>query len=451
MTHEALRNEITDGNLLRGLLSVSLPILVSNLLQGVVEIVDLFFVGRLGSDAIAGVALATSLIFFLVTVLIGIATATAAFISRAYGARDFSEIGRLLFHALVLGAGFSLVLMTIGAFFSRDVLFLLGARGAVADAGAAFLSTFLLGIGSLVILWLLIVSFQSTGDTRTPMFVMGAVILANIVANPVLIFGLYGTPAFGVAGSALATVLARTMGLAILAGIVLRRKGIMVLPEHLAFDLPLVRRLFGVAVPSALQNGMRSFSSLALMAIVTAYGAAAVSAFGIAYRVEYILLMPGFAFATGTAVIVGQNLGARKPERAEQGVRYSLLLYGGIMAASSVACLLFAPAILGFFDPSGASIPAGSSYFSTVAPFYVLMAASLILAFAMNGAGATRIPMLAAFLAMVLVQLPLALWLPGWTRAGLSGVWYAIAIAIVVQCGALLILYRQGHWKSVLL
>ncbi len=449
VTHEALRNEITEGNLLRGLLSVSLPILVSNLLQGVVEIVDLYFVGRLGSDAIAGVALATSLIFFLVTVLIGIATATAAFISRAYGARDFSEIGRLLFHALVLGAGFSLVLMTIGAFFSRDVLFLLGARGAVADAGAAFLSTFLLGIGSLVILWLLIVSFQSTGDARTPMFVMGAVILGNIVANPVLIFGLYGFPAFGVAGSALATVLARTGGLAILAGIVLRRKGIMSLPKHLTFDLSLVRRLFGVAVPSALQNGMRSFSSLALMAIVTAYGAAAVSAFGIAYRVEYILLMPGFAFATGTAVIVGQNLGARKPDRAEQGVRYSLLVYGGIMAASSVACLLFAPAILGFFDPSGASIPVGSRYFATVAPFYVLMAVSLILAFAMNGAGATRIPMLAAFLSLVVVQLPLALWLPAWTATGLFGVWYAIAIAIVVQLVALIILYRQGHWKDV--
>ena len=449
MSHEALRNEITEGNLFRALLSVSLPILVSNLLQGVVEIVDLYFVGRLGPDAIAGVALATSLIFFLVTVLIGIATATAAFMSRAYGAKEYGEIGRVMFHALALGGGFSLVLMVLGAFASRPVLFLLGARGAVADAGAAFLSTFLLGIGSLVILWLLIVSFQSTGDTRTPMYVMVAVIFGNILANPVLIFGLYGVPAFGVAGSALATVLARTGGLVILVGIIFRRRGILALPEHPTFDLSLVRRLSGVAIPSALQNGMRSFSSLFLMAIVTAYGAAAVSALGIAYRVEYILVMPGYAFATGTAVLVGQNLGARHPERAEQGVRISLLLYGGIMAACSMACLLFAPAILGFFDPSGASIPAGSSYFATVAPFYVLMAASVILAFAMNGAGATRIPMVAAFLALVLVQLPLAVWLPGWTGTGVSGVWYAIAIAIAVQFLALLFLYRRGHWKEV--
>jgi len=204
-----------------------------------------------------------------------------------------------------------------------------------------------------------------------------------------------------------------------------------------------------VAIPSALQNGMRSFSSLFLMAIVTAYGAAAVSAFGIAYRVEYILLMPGYAFATGTAVLVGQNLGARHPERAEEGVRYSLLIYGGIMAVCSVACILAAPAILGFFDPSGTSTPAGSSYFATVAPFYVLMAASLILAFAMNGAGATRIPMLAAFLSLVLVQLPLAVWLPAWTGTGVSGVWYAIAIAIAVQLLALLFLYHRGHWKEV--
>jgi len=449
VTHEALRNEITEGNLLRGLLAVSLPILVSNLLQAVVEIVDLYFVGRLGPDAIAGVALATSLIFFLVTVLIGIATATAAFISRAYGAREYPEIRTVLFHALVLGAGFSLILMAIGAFFSTPILLLMGAEGAVADAGAAFLSTFLLGIGSLVLLWLLIVSFQSTGDARTPMYVMVGVILVNIVLNPVLIFGLGAAPALGVAGSALATVLARTMGLVILAGIMFRRKGILSLPENLSFDLSLVRRLFGVAVPSALQNGMRAFASLALMAIVTAYGAAAVSAFGIAYRVEYIMLMPGFAFATGTAVLVGQNLGARHPERAEQGVRISLLIYGSLMAACSVACILFAPAILGFFDPSGASTPAGVSYFATVAPFYVLMAASVILAFAMNGAGATRIPMLATFLALVLVQIPLAVWLPRWTGAGLSGVWYAIAIAILVQCAALTVFYRRGGWKAV--
>jgi MATE family, multidrug efflux pump len=449
VTHEALRNEITEGNLVRGLLSLSLPILVSNLFQGVLEIVDLYFVGRLGTDAIAGVALATSIIAFLVTVLIGIATATAAFISRAYGAGEYPEIGRLLFHALVLGAGFSLVLMAIGVFFSQQVMFLLGAEGAVADAGAAFLSTFLLGIGSLVLLWLLNVSFQSTGDARTPMYVLVIVILVNIVLNPVLIFGLFGAPALGVAGSALATVLARTMGLVILAGIMFRRKGVLSLPDHPAVDLSLFRRLSGVAIPSALQSGMRAFASLALMAIVTAYGAAAVSAFGIAYRVEFILMMPGFAFATGTAVLVGQNLGARHPERAEQGVRISLLIYGGLMAISSVVCILGAPAILGFFDPSGASIPVGSTYFATVAPFYVLMAASLILAFAMNGAGATRIPMLATFLSLVLVQIPLAFWLPGRTGAGLSGVWYAIAIAIVVQCVALSVFYRRGQWKSV--
>ena len=223
----------------------------------------------------------------------------------------------------------------------------------------------------------------------------------------------------------------------------------MSLPGHPAFDLSLVRRLSGVALPSALQNGMRSFSSLVRMAIVTAYGAAAVSALGIVFRVEYILLMPGYAFATGTAVLVGQNLGARHPERAEEGVRYSLLIYGGIMAACSVVCILSAPAILGFFDPSGTSTPAGSSYFGTVAPLYVLMAASLILAFAMNGAGATRIPMLAAFLSLVLVQLPLAVWLPAWTGTGVSGVWYAIAIAIVVQLLALLVLYRRCRWKEV--
>jgi len=442
-------NEITEGNLWKALLSIALPVMVANLLQAVVEVVDLYFVGRLGPEAIAGVALSTTIIFFLVTVLIGIATATAAFISRAYGAGDHREIGTLLLHALLLGLAFSLFLMVIGAFFAPAILGLMGATGAVAEAGAAFLSTFLMGIGSLVMLWLLIVAFQSTGDARTPMYVMVVVILVNILANPVLIFGLFGAPAFGVAGSALATVLARTLGLGILAAIVLRRKSVITLPESLRPDFALFTRIVTVAVPSALQNGMRSFSYLAIMAIITGFGAAPISAYGIIYRVEYIALMPGFAFATATAVLVGQNLGARRPERAEQAVRYSLLGYGGVMVAVSAACILAAPAILGFFDPSGTSTPVGQAYFAIVAPLYVLNAVALILSFAMNGAGATRIPMLATFLALIVTQLPLAIILSSWAGLGLAGVFYAVDIAIIAQVAILAILYRRGTWKAV--
>jgi putative MATE family efflux protein len=445
----ALRNEITEGNLWKALLSIALPVMVANLLQAVVEVVDLYFVGRLGPDAIAGVALATTLIFFLVTVLIGIATATAAFISRAYGAGDRRQVGSLLYHALLLGLAFSLVLMVIGAFFAPAVLALMGATGAVAADGAAFLSTFLLGIGSLVMLWLLIVAFQSTGDARTPMYVMVVVILVNILANPVLIFGLGAVPAFGVAGSALATVLARTVGLAILGGIVLLGKSVITLPENFRPDPALFARIVTVAIPSALQNGMRSFSYLAIMAIVTGFGAAVISAYGIIYRVEYIALMPGFAFATATAVMVGQNLGARQPGRAEQAVRYSLVCYGAVMAGVSAACILAAPAIFGFFDPSGTSTPAGQAYFAVVAPLYVLNAVSLILSFAMNGAGATRIPMVATFLALIATQLPLAVVLSSRAGLGLTGVFYAVAIAIVVQVVILALLYRRGTWKAV--
>jgi len=446
-----LANPVNEQSVLQSLLVIALPIMVSNLLQSVLEVVDLYFVGRLGAEAIAGVSMSLVLIITLMTVVIGLNTATMAFIARAYGAREYDRVGGILVHSMIAGAFFALMLAGIGYFFANDIIVALGATPTVASFGGRYLSVFLLGIGSMIELWILSSAFQSVGNARTPMIVMVIVNIINIVLNPLLIFGAGPVPAFGVVGSALATVGSRSLGLILLIYVVLGGKTPLTFSRSNRFDPSFLVRLFRVAIPNSVQSGMRSLSFILLMSVVAIFGSSAVSAYGIAIRLEFIALMPGFAIATAAAVLVGQNIGACRLDRAESGVRYALLLYGGIMAVTACVYFFFAEGLIGFFDPSGVSTVIGAGYLHTITPFYLLNAVAIILSFAMNGAGATTYPMFATTVALILVQIPLAIILPGLLGAGIVGVWIAIVIAIIVQFGLLGYLYQRGSWKKVCL
>jgi Na+-driven multidrug efflux pump len=158
-------NYLTEGHLFRGLIAISLPIIASNLLQSVLEMVDLYFVGRLGANAIAGVAMSTTIIFVLATFIVGLVTATTAFISRHYGAQEHDAVGLIVQHALYIGLAFSLAISLFGLFFSKDLLKLLGANETVATLGSAYLSVLFLGIFTMVELWVVISSFQACGNS----------------------------------------------------------------------------------------------------------------------------------------------------------------------------------------------------------------------------------------------------------------------------------------------
>ncbi|MDD1685068.1 MAG: MATE family efflux transporter [Methanoregula sp.] len=444
-------NYLTEGRLLSGLFTISLPIIASNLLQSVLEVVDLYFVGRLGSDAIAGVAMSTTLIFVLATFVIGLVTATTAFIARHYGAHEYETIGTIVEHALYIGFVFSLILAVVGHFYAKDLLLLMGANDAVATLGSAYLSVLFLGVFTMIELWIATASFQSCGNSMTPMLVMVGVNILNMILNPLLIFGFGPVGGYGVAGSALATILSRGTGLVVCLYLLIRYAPQFRLPVRWRIDYGLIRRILEVAIPNSVQSGLRSGTFLVMMTLVAAYGTSAISGYGIAERLELIALMPGFAIATATAVIVGQNLGAKRPDRAEEGVKLSLILYGAIMITISLIYWVFAEQLLWFFDPSGASELVGASYFRMVAPFYVIMAVSIILSFAMNGAGDTRKPMYATLISMVFVQIPLAYFLQSCAGMGITGIWTAIITGIILQAILLFVMYREGGWKRVAL
>lgn len=442
--------DLTKGPISSSLLTIAAPLIAGNILQGLVEVADLFFVGRISPAAIGGVGLAVSVIFVLMTLIIGLAGGTTAFVSRYYGEGNYPYAGRVLVQALILGFILSLVISVTGTLFADTLLELFHAPAEVVVEGAAYLRVLSLGIVTMVEFWIISTFFQSIGDTKTPLLIILVINLLNIVLNPVLIFGLWIAPEMGVSGAAAATVITRAVGLGVGAYLLIHRLNPqMEFTRQAEVDTCLMRRILRVAVPNMVQSGVRSVSYLIMYVIITSYGTLALSAFGIVSRIEMFALMPGFGLATAAAVMVGQNLGAGNPDRSEQSAWKAMELYGGFMAAVTVIFLLFGAEIARFFDPSGLSDAYAVSYFHIVSPLYVLIAIAIVLSFALNGAGDTKKPMYATVVSYFLFQIPLALAIPAFTGAGIAGVWYAMAAGILVQAVALFLMFRSGKWRTI--
>ncbi|MDD4253083.1 MAG: MATE family efflux transporter, partial [Methanoculleus horonobensis] len=443
-------NLLTEGPVGKGLLVVALPIIISNLLASVLEVADMYFIGKLGDVSIAGGAMSISIIIVLTTVIFGTVTATAAFVSRAYGSERYERIPVILSHSLYLALAFSAILMVIGMFWSQDLLLLLGADPGVAAEGARFLSPMLMGMFAFVTLMILTTVFQSTGDSRTPMYVMIAVNIVNIVLNPTLIMGLGGLPAFGIAGSAYASLASRAIGVLLLIGVMYlpsRKNGPVRFPEKWTLEPQLIKDVVKVTIPSAVQSGVRSFAFLGMTAIVALYGTAAVAAYGICQRLDMLGLVFVMGLCTGVAVMVGQNLGAGKVERAEKAVRLAMIVNASFMAIVGVFYLLSAKHLLAFFGATGESLADGVLFMQIIPTSYFVIAMAMTMGFAMNGAGMTRPGMYAAIAGQLIVQVGVAAVFVA-MQMPLQAIWFAVVCGTVVVFLCDLFFYRQGAWKT---
>ena len=434
-------NYITEGKLSKGLLIIALPIIASNLLQSVLEVVDLYFVGRLGADAIAGVAMSTTLIFVLATFVIGLVTATTAFISRHYGAEEYDQVGTIVEHSLYIGFVFSVILAIIGHFFAKDLLLLMGANDTVATIGGAYLSLLFLGIFTMIELWIVVSSFQSCGNSMTPMLVMVGVNILNMILNPLLIFGFGPVPAYGVPGSALATILSRGLGLVVCLYLLIRYAPHFALPKRWKINYDLVWRhpLGGYPELDPVRPAER---------YVPGHDDHRCR---VRYRCYLRLRHCGAARTDRPDARVchcNGNGSYCRPEprgtetRAGRGGRKTLAPALRSHHAPCLALLLLlcraTPLVLR---------PEWYKRDSSVHPTSMLLPrsisscrVSIILSFAMNGAGDTKKPMYATLISMVLIQIPLAYILPSWFGFGLNGIWIAIIVGIVLQA---VLLYRD--------
>jgi len=283
------------------------------------------------------------------------------------------------------------------------------------------------------------------------MFVMIAVNIVNIVMNPTLITGLGGFPALGIAGSAYASLTSRTTGVLLLIGVMYllpsRKNGPVRFPKKWTFEPRLVKDIVKVTIPSAVQSGVRSFAFLGMTAIVALYGTAAVAAYGICQRLDMLGLVFVMGLCTGVAVMVGQNLGAGKVERAEKAVRIATIVNASFMALVGIIYLLYAKHLLAFFGAAGETLADGILFMQVIPMSYFVIAMAMTMGFAMNGAGMTRPGMYAAIAGQLIVQVGLAAMVVA-MGLPLQFVWFAVVCGTVVVFLCDLFFYKQGVWKT---
>ncbi len=441
--------DLTKGSILRNVVILSLPVALTQSFTVVFRFVDTVFVGRLpySRDALAAVGAAGQVMFLIITMLVGLTIGTTAMVARFVGEREPDKAAITVFNSFVICLVLSVALAVIGILFSRPILFWLGARDHVLQLGVEYLEVLMVASVAMVMLFLIGSILQGAGDAITPLWLFGGANLVNLILDPIFIFD-WGL-GLGVRGAALATVIGR--GVFCLIGVFVLRRGLSrvhVEPRHFRFNLATMQQLLFIGVPSALQMMIRAASGVLLFKIVSEqFGATAMAALRTGQTTIMLALMPGFGIGRASGTLVGQNLGARKPDRAVRSVWTSVMIYSLFMAICSVVGVLFPRFFMRLFTRDAAVIATGAEYLRFAASVYLFVGLAIVLSKSMEGAGYTVVPMLLTAGAVGLMLL-LAWKLPSVLGIGIRGVWIAMVIAYTLHAAGAYVVFRLGRWKA---
>ncbi|MFH1969391.1 MAG: MATE family efflux transporter, partial [Verrucomicrobiota bacterium] len=377
------------------------------------------------------------------------ATGTVAMVSRFVGAGRLDEAsdtaGQSLLVALLIGVGTGLV----GWFFADDLCRFLGADESVSRLAREYLGIAFLGCFTVFVLFIGNSALQGAGNTILPMFAMLLANVINIVLDPVLIYGLLGFPKMGVRGAAWATLISQAVAAGLIVIFLSRGvSGLHVRASRWRFQPALVWTLMRIGIPSSGQMLSRGLMALILMRIVALCGTAAIAGYGIGMRFHMIILMPAFVLGNAAATMVGQNLGAGRPDRSRSAAWMATGIDVVIMAASAALMLAFAPPFVRLFDANPEVVSVGASYLRTVSPFYVFTALAIVLGRALDGAGQTMVTMIFTVTSLWGLQVPLVLFLSRVTQPATQGIWWAIAIAVTIHGLMVTGWFLTGRWKT---
>jgi putative MATE family efflux protein len=439
-------SELTAGSITKNLWKLAFPMILGNLLEVVFEVVDLIFVGRLGPEAIAAISLSGSILFVIFSGIVGVSVGTTAMVSRYIGADDKKGATMVANQSLMVGALISLALSVIGLLISEKALILIGAKGEVLNLAIVYLDTMFVGITTVVLFYLSMGIMQGAGDAKTPLKLLAVSNALNIILDPLLIFGIGPFPFLGVLGAALATVISRAFCL--VAALYILASGLTyvdITPRNMRVEIGIVKKIIEIGIPSSASLLIRSVVGVVFISIVAMYGTVAIATYGIGMRIDSVVLTPIFGIASASSVLVGQNLGANKFDRAEKTAMKASHLCALMLGTFALVFFLGAPHIVEIFTTDDEVIEMGTWYLRIVVWSYIFSAYGLVLSISMNGAGDTVPPLVATVISLVVFQLPTAVILS--TYMGTNGLWISIAISTTVYGIVSMIFFKSGRWK----
>lgn len=440
--------EYTSGSLKKAIFYLSVPMVLEMIMESVFAVVDIYFVGKLGSDAIATVGITESLITIVYALGIGLSTGVAAMVSRRIGEGKPEEASRAAWQSILTGVVISVIIGVPGILFPHKLLELMGANQVIVEQMSGYTSIMLGGNISIMMLFIINAIFRSAGNPVLSMLVLWCANIINIILDPLLIFGVGPFPELGVKGAAIATNIGR--GLAVVLQLIILIKGVGKIKLKnipLKPDFPLIWRLVKLASGSVSQYIVATSSWVLLMRIMTYYGSEMVAGYTIAIRIIIFTLLPAFGIANAAATLVGQNLGAKKPERAEKSVWFTGKLNVIILSMIGLIYVLFPRLFIGIFTDDPIVSMYAVSGLQIISIGFISYGFGMVLVHALNGAGDTRTPFYINVVCFWLFEIPMAYFLARVLDWQHTGIFLSIILAESLMTLFAFLTFRSGKWK----
>ncbi|HKA16878.1 MAG TPA: MATE family efflux transporter [Blastocatellia bacterium] len=442
--------DFTECSIGRAIFLLATPMVLEMMMESLFGIINVFWVAHLGAEATATVGLTESLLTLVFAVALGLSTATTATVARRIGEKDHAGASVAAFQSIILGVLASIPVAVISITFAPQIFHLMDASSAVTQLGSGY-ARIILG-GNIVIMELFLINavFRGAGDASIAMRVLWIANVINIVLDPCLIFGLGPFPKLGVTGSAIATTIGRGTGVLIQLWFLFSgTRRIKIDWRYARIDFAVMARMIRISLGGMFQYLVATASWVGLMRMVAMFGDAALAGYTVALRIIVFALLPSWGMSNAAATLVGQNLGAKKPDRAERSVWVTGFANTCFLGIVTVIFIIFAERLVGIFTTDPAVVPYGTSALRLISYGYIFYAYGMVMVQSFNGAGDTNTPTVINLCCYWLFQIPLAYSLAVGFDFGAKGVFVAITISESALAVVAILVFRRGKWKTL--
>jgi putative MATE family efflux protein len=444
-----MKPDYTTGSVTKAILTLSIPIVLANALQSGYQIVDAFWVGRLGADAVAAVSLSFPIFFLLLSIGAGVSIGGNVLIAQAVGRKNVRDAEHYATQSLILMFALSILLGVIGYLISPWAIGYLGASAEVYPLAVQFLQISFIGLPFLFGYFAYMSTTRAVGEVKIPLYIVLGTVILNLLLDPLFIYGWGPIHGYGVAGAAVASVC--TQAIAMLIGFVLLWRGTHGIRMHVKDMKPepnTYKRIFGIGFPASIDQSARALSLLIMAGIVAALGTAVIAAYGIGMRIYSFIIIPAIGFSVATSTLVGQNIGAGKPDRAEAIVRKSTAIVFWTLTAIGALVFIFAyPLSIFFINGEPEVVTMSVAFLRTIALSFGLLGVQFTITGGFRGTGHTVKALVISLISLFIIQIPLAYILGHYTNLHEEGIWIAFLAANIVGALIAWLWFARGTWK----
>lgn len=443
------KNKYTEGKIFNSLVSLAVPIIFANILQTAYQLIDTFWLGRLGADAVAAVSLSFPVLFLILSLGSGMTLAGTVLVAQSFGAGNRKMVDFNSSQTMALIFYISIGLAFVGYYTAEPLMTFIGAGPEILRDSTEYFQISSFGFVFLFIFFAFQSLMRGIGNVMLPVYVVLFTVFLNAILDPLFIYGWGPIPGQGVAGAAYASIITQAISAAVALWILLKgRHGIQIHFSSMELKMDTVKKIVNMGLPASVEQATRALGMTMMLVLVTGFGSEIVAAYGIGARILSFIIVPAIGLGIATTSLVGQNIGAVKIKRAEKVANLSSRVAFFGLTAFGILMFLFAEALVTFFIPDEPQvIQDGALFIKIMAPSFGFLGIQQVLNGVYNGAGFTKASMFISILSLWIVRFPLAYYLSQETSLSFEGIWWAFPISNFIAAVVAFSYYRTGYWK----